>query len=117
MRLQTLQDREISLALESNLRGCISSVKGDRNVKTDDNKKILNIDPYSLYGWAMSESLPYDGIEMWKDHPDCYIQKLEVIVNTPDDSNTGQFFEGGLRYPDASKEKTKKLSILSWEWN
>ena len=43
---------------------------GDRYVKSDDNKKILYFDALNLYVWPMTESLPYDGIEMWHRHPD-----------------------------------------------
>ena len=37
--LQTLQDKDLNLALENNIRGGISSVMGDRYVKSDENKK------------------------------------------------------------------------------
>ena len=41
IRLQTLQDKDMILALENNLRGGISSDMGDGLVKTDENKKML----------------------------------------------------------------------------
>ena len=44
IRLQTLQDKDMILLLENNIRGGISSVMGDRYVRSDDNKKILYID-------------------------------------------------------------------------
>ena len=43
---------------------------GDRYITTDENKKILYTDIIILYGWAISESLLYDEIEMWYGHPD-----------------------------------------------
>ena len=43
---------------------------GDGYVKSDDNKKMLYTDSINLNGWAMSESLTYDEIEMWHGHPD-----------------------------------------------
>ena len=42
--LQTLQDKDMILLLENNIRGGISSVMGDRYIKSDKNKKILYID-------------------------------------------------------------------------
>ena len=63
INLQKLQDKDMILLLENNMRGGISSVMGDRYVKSDKNKKILYIDAKNLYGWAMSESLPYDEIK------------------------------------------------------
>ena len=50
IKLQTLQDKDMILLLENNIRGGISSVMGDRYVKSNDNKKILYIDANNLYG-------------------------------------------------------------------
>ena len=55
----------------------------------------------------MSQPLPYDEIEMWHGDPGLYINKLEEILNTPDDRDIGYFFEVDLKYPDKIKEKTK----------
>ena len=91
------------LLLENSIRGGISSVMGDRYVKSDDNKQILYIDANNLYGWAMSESLPYDEIKFDQN------VNLEDILNTPDDSDIGYFIEVDLTYPDNIKEKTKNF--------
>ena len=56
----TLQDKYLCLALENVIRGGIVSVMGERDVKSDENKKIMCIDAKNLYGWAMCESLPYN---------------------------------------------------------
>ena len=80
IKLQTLQDKDMILLLENNIRGGISSVMGDRYVKSNENKKILYIDANNLYGWAMSQYLPYDDIKFDNNI------KLEDILNTPDDS-------------------------------
>ena len=101
--LQTLQDRDMILILENNIRGGISSVMGDRYVKSDENKKILYIDANNLYGHSMSEPLPYDEIKFDND------VKLEDIINTPDDSDIGYFIEADLISPDNIKEKTKNF--------
>ena len=39
IKLQTLQDKDMILLLENEIRGGISSVMGDRFVKSDENKK------------------------------------------------------------------------------
>ena len=54
IKLQTLQDKDKILLLENEIRGGISSVMGDRFVKSDENKKIVYVDANNLYGWAMS---------------------------------------------------------------
>ena len=109
INLQTRQDRDLILALENKIRGGISSVMGDRYEKSDENKKILNADANNLYGHSMSQPLPYDEIEMWHVDPDLYMKKLEEVLDTSDDSDTGYFIEPDLRYPENIKEKTKNL--------
>ena len=103
INLQTLQDKDLILTLENNIRGGINSVMGDRYVKSDENKKLLYMDATNLYGHSMSQPLPYDETEIDKN------VKLEEIINTPDDSYSGFFIEVDLTYPDIIKAKTKKF--------
>ena len=70
IKLQTLQDKDLILLIENNIRGGVSSVMGDRYVKSDENKKILYMDATNLYGHSMSQMLPYDEVEMWRRDPD-----------------------------------------------
>ena len=107
INLQTLQDKDLILTLENNIRGGISGVEGDRYVKSDENKKIMYIDANNLYGHSMSQPLPYDEIEIWLGDPDLYMNWLEKILNTPDESDIGYFVEADLRYPDVLKEKQR----------
>ena len=107
IKLQTLQDKDLILLIENNIRGGISSVMGDRYVKSDENNKITYIDATNLYGYSMSQFLPYDEIEMWHGSPDKYWNWLDEILNTPDDSDIGYFVEVDLKYPDDVKQKTK----------
>ena len=101
IKLQTLQDKDMILLLENNIRGCISSVMGARYVRSDENKKILYIDANNLYGHSRSEYLPYDEIKIDQN------VKLEDILNTSDESDIGYFVDVDLKYPDNIKEKTK----------
>ena len=107
IKLQTLQDKDLILLIENNIRGGISSVMGDRYVKSDEDNKIIYADATNLYGHSMSQMLPYDEIEMWHGHPDKYWNWLDEILNTPDDSDIGYFLEVDLKYPDNIKQKTK----------
>ena len=108
INLQTLQDKDMILLIENIIRGRISSVMGDRYIKSDENKKILYIDANNLYGHSMSEPLPYDEIKF-----DDTV-KLEDILNTLDDSDKGYLIEADLIYPDNMKEN-KKFTICSCE--
>ena len=107
IKLHTLQDKDLILLIENNIRGGISSVMGDRYVKSDEYNKITYADATNLYGHGMSQFLPYDEIEMWHGYPDKYWNWLDEILNTPDDSENGYFLEVDLKYPDNIKQKTK----------
>ena len=85
LNLQTLQDKNLILTLENNIRGGINSVMGDRYVESDEYKKIIYMDATNLYGPPMIQSLPYVEIEMWHGNPYLYINytkfyKLLMIV-------------------------------------
>ena len=109
INLQTPQDKYLILTLGNIIRGGISSVMGDRYVKGDENKKILYMEDTNLYGHSMSQSLPYDEIEMWHGHPDLYMNKFKKFLNTSDDSDIGYFLEIDLRYP----KKNIEFSLFS----
>ena len=64
INLQTLQDKDMILLLENNIRGGISSVMGDRYVKSSDTKKIFYIDADNLYAHSMSQLLLYDEMNL-----------------------------------------------------
>ena len=44
INLQTLQDRDMILIVENNIRGGINSVMGGRCVKSNENKMVLDVD-------------------------------------------------------------------------
>ena len=67
------------------------------------------MDATNINGDSLIQPLPYDGIEMWHGHPDLYMNILEEILNTPDDSDIVYFVEVDLNYPDNIKEKTKNF--------
>ena len=68
---------------------------------SDESRKILYVDAKNLYGWAMSECLPYNKINFDRD------VKLKDILKTPDDSDIGYFIEVDLKYPDNTKYETR----------
>ena len=106
INLQTLQYKDMILFSENNIRGGISSVTGDRCVKTDENKKIMYIVAINLHGHSMSQPLPYDEIKFDKN------VNLENILNSPIDSDIGYFVEVDLRYPDNKKKQRIFHSLL-----
>ena len=106
INLQTLQDKDMILLLENNIRGGISSIMSDRYVKSKNNEKFLCKDANNLYGHTMSQPLPYDEYKF-----DQHV-KLEDILNTPDDGDIGYFIEVDLTYPDKIKRNPKVSHLL-----
>ena len=102
IKLQTLQDKDMILFLENGIRGGISGVMGDRYVKSDENTNIVYGDANNLYGFGMSQPLPYDDIKFETENV-C----LEEILNTPDDNDIGYFLEVELEYPYNIRQRTK----------
>ena len=92
LNLQKLQDKDLVLTLEINMRGGVRKVLGYRYVKSNENKKILYIDATNLYGLFMSQLLPYDEIEMWHGRSELYMNKLEEILSTPDNKKNKEFY-------------------------
>ena len=109
IKLQTLQDKDLILLIENNIRGGISSVMGNRYVKSDKDNKTTYADATNLYGHSMSQFLPYDEIEMWHGDPNKHWRWLDIILNTSDDCEIGYFLEVDLKYPDNIKEKTSNF--------
>ena len=54
---------------------------------------------------------------MWHGQPDLYMNKLQEILNTPDDGDIGYFIEVDLGYPDNIKEKKRFFHfVLKIKW-
>ena len=57
-KLQTLQDQDLILTLENIKRGGISTVLGDRYIKSDENIKLLYMNANILFGHSVIHPLP-----------------------------------------------------------
>ena len=99
--LHTLQDKDLPLLNENNIRGGISSVFGDTYVKSGENHKILYFDANNIYGYPTIQCLPYDEIKF-----DANVN-LQDTSNNSDDFYVCYFVESDLKYQDEIKEKTK----------
>ena len=50
IKVKTLQDEDLILLLENNIRGGLSGVMGNRYVKSDQNKKMIYMDATNIKG-------------------------------------------------------------------
>ena len=100
IKLKTVQDKEMILLIENNIRGGYSSVMWDRNVK-----RTLCNDATNLYGHSTSKPLPFNEIK--SEGNVCLNEKL----NTPDDNDLGYFLEVDLIYPYNIRQKTQFFPV------
>ena len=117
VKLEKISDIDKSLFIEKGLRGGISYIakryaKANNKYMNDyDPKKqstfISYLDMNNLYGWAMSEYLPYGRFKWLKN-----IDKFD-IMSINDKSSIGYFLEVDLEYPDELHELHNGVIISS----
>ncbi|XP_024885115.1 uncharacterized protein LOC112463153 [Temnothorax curvispinosus] len=103
VRFELLTDIDMVLFVERGIRGGLSQCSlryaraNNRHVPTHDSSQpttyLMYYDVNNLYGWAMSESLPYANFQ-WLDDPDNFDA---TTVST--DSDVGYILEVDLEYP------------------
>ncbi len=70
-------------------------------VYPDDNY-IIYINANNLYGWAMSQLLPYDEVKIDNDI------SIDKVLETNDDNYVGYIVECDLIFPDEIHDKLKE---------
>ena len=72
---------------------------------------LLYIDANNVYGWAMSQLLPYKNTKLNNDIT------LETILNTADNDNIGYIVECDLTFPKHLHDKFKKFPSMPRKYN
>ena len=80
--------------VEQGIRGGIS-VAIKRHAKTDENSTLMYLEANNLYGWAMSQPLPYGGFKMLDNVQN--VNFAEILSNPNQD--IGYIFKVDLQYP------------------
>ena len=104
IRLDLISDIDMQLFIEKGMRGGISYIAhrhGKANNKymqnynpEEENSYLMYLDANNLYGWTMSQPLPYRDFQ-WKDFKD-----PEEILNYHENSIKGIILEVDLEYPE-----------------
>jgi hypothetical protein len=114
IELDLIYDLKILNIIERMKRGGLCFVGSKRHVKAN-NKYIDDFDPKkpsdylmywdanNLYGWAMSQSLPYKDLE-FEEH-----KKLEKVLETADDAEIGYIVECDISFPVELHDKFKEF--------
>jgi len=114
IQLDLISDVELLNMIEQQKRGGLCFVGSKRYVKannkyidnydkTKESNYLIYLDANNLYGWAMSESLPYQDIKWNHD------VTLDDVLNTPDDNETGYIVEVDLSFPRELHDKFKEF--------
>ena len=70
------------------------------------NRNIWHIDANNLHSYSMMQKLPY------KDFEFIITTTLDVILNTPDDSDHGYYIVCDIDYTNECKERTEQLALM-----
>jgi len=105
-----LKNRDMIDLIIDNIRGGISSVSRRKWLKDDDNNSIFYFDANNLYGWSMSQCLPYDDFK--------YIDISEIgdvlsmILAYEINDEYGYIFTVDLSYPQHLHSDHNELPFL-----
>ena len=103
VNLELISDLKVLDIMERCKRGGLTFVGSKRHVvannkymenydETKESSYIMYLDANNLYGWAMSQSLPYDGVQINTE------TTIEQILETTDDNETGYIVECDLHF-------------------
>ncbi|KAJ4438065.1 hypothetical protein ANN_14004, partial [Periplaneta americana] len=119
VELQLITDMTMLLLFEQGIRGgiyqCVTrhAVANDpKSENFDDSKSpsaIYYVDANNLYGFAMSQKLPYGGFE-WLSDEEIHHFDLQAIN---DDSEIGYILEVDIEYPNHLFEKHRDLPFCA----
>jgi hypothetical protein len=105
VELQLITDLDMETFISSSIRGGISVISHRHVVAnnpylddydvTSEPSYIVHLEVNNLYGWAMSQSLPFANFKFLSDYE---VRDLDYM-NVPDDLNMGYIVEVDLHYP------------------
>ena len=110
--LDTLQDKQMLDNFVEAKIGGICGIMGDRIVNNGEtemkshSRNIWYIDANNLYGCAMMQKLPYKEFQFTTN------TTLDIILNTPDDSDNGYYINFDIDYFDTCKDRREQLELM-----
>ena len=103
-----LKDETMIDLIMDNIRGGISSVSRRKWLKDDDSNSIFYFDANNLYGWSMSQSLPYDDFTFIEVGDGV----LDLILNYNLEGEWGYILTVDLHYPQHLHVDHNELPFL-----
>ena len=113
IQLELITDTTMLDMIERQKRGGLCFVGSKRYVKANNpyvedfninepTNYLMYWDANNLYGWAMSQHLPYEGLRFVED------VSLDNILQTPDEADEGYIIECDLHFPPEIHDKLKE---------
>jgi len=109
-KVELIQDPEMYFFFQSGIRGGMTFVNKHR-VTADVNTNLLYVDINNLYGWALSQPLPYGNFKWVTEESElnALIEKLP-FMDTENEEN-GLVFEVDLTIPPEEHDKLDQLPL------
>ena len=119
VRLELLTENDMLLLAEKGIRGGICHAihryakANDKYMKSYDKNKVSSyiqyLDASNLYGWAMSQKLPVDGLK-WKKNISKFNE--DFVKSYDEDSDKGYILEVDGEYPKNLHDLNSDLPFL-----
>lgn len=127
VQLELLNDYNMYMMVEKGIRGGISQcvkryVKANNRYvegynETRPENYLLYVDANNLYGWALSQYLPYGGFE-WLDTRHNGVEQWKELIRGHDaESEIGYIFEVDLAYPESLHDEHRDLPLAPEHYN
>ncbi|XP_039278288.1 uncharacterized protein LOC120350099 [Nilaparvata lugens] len=121
IELDLIHDYNMYLMIEKGIRGGISqcitrySKANNKYIKNyNPNKKqnyLFYIDANNLYGWALSQKLPYKDLQFINSDIRNLDEWEDIIKNYDENDDVGYIFEVDLKYPEELHDNHKDLPL------
>ena len=107
--VELIQDDEMYRFFEGGIRGGITFINR-HHAKTTLKEALLYVDINNLYGWALSQKLPYSKFE-WVDDIEEIRKIIQLVKDNHLDGDTGYSLEVDLHVPNSIMDKLDDLPI------
>eukprot|EP00794_Sanderia_malayensis_P002748 gene2748-biopygen2266 len=96
LELLSEEKKDIHLMIEDGIRGGVS-IAVKRHAESTENNTLMYLDANNLYGWAMSQPMPYGGFKQFTQE-EIKNTNIDALLSRSDE-DIGYILKVDLEYP------------------